>query len=319
MRSKYITTLFLLAGALCLGSCSKNFINSVVPTNGDITDNLIFTSQIGVDNAMTGIYETMRDYITPNGQANMFGWKTDQLNFDMRGNDLIAEPSNWFAFENNWVDDDFGRTSTSNRNLQIWSLCYKVINNANAIIQNVPSVPIGQSQKDADIAEARALRGWAYFNLARIYQFTYAKDTTAPGVPIYTVSSGAATSGNPRSPLSAVYQLVVSDLEYAAATLTSARVDKYRINQPVAQGILAEVYQEMAMADPSLWPKAQSNAAAAAAGFPLMTGAGINGYRDGFNTVTNGEWMWGLQFNASQSFGFSSFFGFIEPDSTANT
>ncbi|MDR3717082.1 MAG: RagB/SusD family nutrient uptake outer membrane protein [Puia sp.] len=317
MRSKYKTLLFLLAGHLTLASCSKSFIDSVVPANGDITSNLIFTSQVGVDNAMTGIYEIMRDYITPNGQANMYGWKTAQLNFDMRGNDLIAQPANWYSFENNWVDDDFGRVATSNRTLQMWNLCYKVINNANTIIANVPSAPIGQADQDADIAEARALRGWAYFNLARIYQFTYARDTTAPGVPIYTTPSDGSTSGNPRSPLNAVYQLIVSDLESASATLTTTRVDKYRINKNVAQGILAEVYQEMAMADPTLWAKAESNAASATAGFSLMPNAATNGYADGFNTVTNGEWIWGLQFNASQSYGFASFFGFIEPDSTA--
>src|ERR1700680_5074466 len=108
MRSSY-RTLFFFVGSLTLGSCSKSFISSVVPANGDITSNLIFTSQVGVDNAMTGIYEIMRDYITPNGQGNMFGWKSVQLNFDMRGNDLIAQPANWYSFENNWVDDDFGR------------------------------------------------------------------------------------------------------------------------------------------------------------------------------------------------------------------
>lgn len=66
----------------------------------------------------------------------------------------------------------------------------------------------------------------------------------------------------------------------------------------------------MAPADNSLWAKAQSNAAAAAQGFPLMN---ATGYKDGFNSVSNGEWMWGLQFNASQSYSYAGFFGYIEP------
>ncbi|MEO7049594.1 MAG: RagB/SusD family nutrient uptake outer membrane protein, partial [Ferruginibacter sp.] len=74
-----------------------------------------------------------------------------------------------------------------------------------------------------------------------------------------------------------------------------------------------EVDQELAMADNSLWPKAISNAQAARVGYPLMTGAE---YAAGFNSVTNQEWLWGIQFNASQSLSFASFFGYIDP--TAN-
>jgi hypothetical protein len=98
--------------------------------------------------------------------------------------------------------------------------------------------------------------------------------------------------------------------------MTSTRVDKYRFNKNVAQGILAEVYQEMAMGDATLWAKAVSNAVAARSGFPLMTAAD---YKSGFNNVNVGEWMWGIQFNASQSLSFAGFFGYIEPTNSPNS
>jgi len=306
--TKYI--LIAGVGMLTLASCSKNFIDGVKPTDGSLSSSIIFNSKIGVDNALTGIYELIRDYIPSTGRQNMYGWKTSQFNFDMRGDDLISDPANWWLYENNWTDNSYGRITTSARTLQIWSLNYKVINNANAVIAGVPNIPEAQSVKDAFIGEAEALRAWAYFNLVRIYQFTYSKDTTAPGVPIYTEPSGSTTQGQPRAHVSAVYAQIVKDLEDAVTKMTSVRVDKYRINKNVAQGILAQVYLEMAPADNSLWAKAQSNAAAAAQGFPLMD---ANGYKDGFNSVSNGEWMWGLQFNASQSYSYAGFFGYIEP------
>ena len=296
------------AGALVFASCSKKYLDDVQPSDGAVADNIIFGSKIGANNAMTGIYYLFQQYAT--GQQNMYGLKTIQFNFDMRGNDLISDPGNWWLYENNWSDNTYGRVATATRNAQIWNLFYKAINNANAIILNVPQIPEAQTVKDQLTAEARALRAYSYFYLARIYAFTYAKDPNAPGVPLYTTPATAASTGNPRSSLKEIYALITSDLEYAVATLPATRVDKYRINKNVAQVILAEVYQEMAMSDNTLWAKAISNAQAARTGFPLMSAAD---YKAGFNSVSNAEWMWGIQFNASQSLSYASFFGYIDP------
>lgn len=296
-------------------SCSKSFIDEVKPADGSLSNSVIFTSTQGVDNALTGIYDLMRDYIPSSGRQNMYGIKTIMLNFDLRGNDMISDPSNWWLYENQWSDNAYGRIATSARNEQIWNLFYKTINNANAVIQNINQLPAAQSVKDQYVAEAKALRAYAYFYLARIYQFTYAKDINAPGIPIYTEPASSSSNGNARASLKSVYALITADLEYAAATLTSTRVDKYRINKNVAQGILAEVYQEMAMADNTLWAKALSNAQAAVSGYSLMSAAG---YKDGFNTASNTEWMWGMQFNSTQSFSYAGFFGYIEPVNSPN-
>ena len=46
--------------------------------------------------------------------------------------------------------------------------------------------------------QALALRGWAYFDLARLYQQTYAIAKDMPGVPIYTEPTVDGTQGKPR-------------------------------------------------------------------------------------------------------------------------
>lgn len=304
--------------AICIGvasltSCSKKYLDEVKPADGTLSDAVIFGSKIGVDNAITGIYSLFQQYIPSSGRQNMYGLKTLQFNFDMRGNDLISDPSNWWLFENNWSDNAYGRIATSARTLQIWNIFYKAINNANAIILNTPNIPEGDVVKNQLIGEAKALRAYSYFWLARVYQFTYAKDPNAPGIPLYTEPATSASNGNPRGSLKDVYDLITSDLEFAVANLTTSRIDKYRINKNVAQLILAEVYQELAMSDNSLWAKAISNAQAARVGYPLMTGGE---YASGFNSVSNEEWLWGIQFNASQSLSYASFFGYIDP--TAN-
>ena len=306
-------TKFLIAislSLLILTSCSKKYIDEVKPADGSVSDLVIFGSKIGVDNALTGIYSLFQTYINSRGTQNMYGLKTIQFNFDMRGNDLISDPSNWWLYENNWSDNTYGRIATAARTEQIWNLFYKAINNANAIILNTPNIPEGEAVKNQLIGEAKALRAYSYFWLARIYQFTYANDPNAAGVPIYTEPATSASNGNPRAPLKDVYDLIVSDLDFAVANLTTERVDKYRINKNVAQLLLAEVYQELAMSDNSLWTKAISNAQEARVGFPLMSGSE---YASGFNSVSNPEWLWGIQFNASQSLSYASFFCYIDP------
>src|SRR4051812_4231343 len=119
-RSKYI--IIAMAGVIGLASCSKNFINGVKPTNGDIPSDIVFTSIKGADNALTGIYQTIRDYIPASGRQNMYGWKTSQFNFDLRGDDIVSDAANWWLYENAWTDNAYGRITTSDRNLQIWNL-----------------------------------------------------------------------------------------------------------------------------------------------------------------------------------------------------
>ena len=204
--NKYLITACL--SIIILTSCKKSFLNQIQPSDGSLSQNVIFGSKIGADNAMTGIYYLFQRYAL--GQQNMYGLKTIQLNFDMRGNDLISDPGNWWLYENNWSDNTYGRIATATRTQQIWNLFYKAINNANAIILNVPNIPEAQTVKDQLIAEARALRAYSYFWLARIYQFTYSKDPNAPGVPIYTTPATSASNGNTRAPLKDVYALILS-------------------------------------------------------------------------------------------------------------
>ena len=313
---KTLKYLIILATSVSvISSCSKEFIEDVGPVDGSVSDIVIFDSKIGVDNALTGIYGLFQSYIPSSGRQNMYGLKTIQFNFDMRGSDLIADPSNWWLYENNWADNAYGRIATSGRTEQIWKIFYKAINNANPIIIKTAVIPESDAVKNQLIGEAKALRAYSYFNLARIYQFTYSKDINGPGIPIQTELTSSEVTGLPRASMKEVYDLIVSDLEFAVANLTADRVDKYRINKNVAQMLLAEVYQEMAMADNSLWQKAVDNAKAARTGFPLMEGSS---YASGFNSAANGEWMWALQFNASQSLSYASFFGYIDP-TPANT
>lgn len=310
----------VLAAAMISGltSCKKSFLE-LTPENGDYSDGIIFSSKAGADMALTGLYwiyrsENYRGYGGTPGSNNLTcrGLQTIMFFFEVKGNDLFDAYNTWWRTEGAWEENGNGRIQTGSRTNQIWDVFYKVVNNSNAIIRKVPEIKsMTQTEKDQMIAEAKANRAYAYFWLARVYQYTYAKNPDAPSIPLYTEPSTAQTQGNPRAPLKDVYKLIVDDLNESIGKLTAARSGKFRINKNVAQGILAEVYQELAMSDATLWQKAIENAQAARTGYPLMSN---EAYASGFNNIDNPEWIWGLPVPEDQTLSYYSQFSFMDTE-----
>ena len=71
-----------------------------------------------------------------------------------------------------------------------WSYAYKIIQNCNIILSQIDKMDIGEDEKDTynDLkGQALVLRGFALFDLTRIFGYPYAKDNGASlGVPIVT-------------------------------------------------------------------------------------------------------------------------------------
>jgi hypothetical protein len=321
MKRKII--IVMMMSSFGLSSCKKSFLDDPKPQDGSLTNNIIFTTMAGANQAMTGIYwifrsENYNGYGGSNntGDLTCRGLQSTAFWFEVRSNDVydaLQAGDSWWGAASSWAEGSYGRIKTGSRTRQIWDMFYKAINNANAIIQYTPNVSDGsQAEKDALIAEAKAVRAYSYFWLARAYQFTYAKNPNALGIPIYTTTANKESNGNPRAPLKEVYNLILSDLEWAIPKLSTTRTGKYRINTNVAQGMLAEVYQELAMAEPSLWAKAQSSAAAALTGFPLM---GNTQWAAGFNDINNPEWIWGFPVPdiPTEQLTYASIFSYMDP------
>ncbi len=106
------------------------------------------------------------------------------------------------------------------------------------------SASIADAAKLQLTAEARALRGWLYFELAREFQFTIAKDPNAPGVPIYTEPTTVENSGKARGTLQEVYNLVNDDMAFAITNIGTDRIYKSQINQNVVYGMMARIMLE---------------------------------------------------------------------------
>lgn len=122
-----------------------------------------------------------------------------------------------------------------------WADVYRGISRANNAIKYIPETPgLSDSEKNSLLAEAKFFRAFGYYYLVRMFG----------GVPIITEPYESLENLYvPRGTVKEVYDLVVSDLEYAinqgGLSLSSMANNDNRISQTTAAGLLAEVYLSM--------------------------------------------------------------------------
>jgi hypothetical protein len=180
---------------------------------------------------------------------------------------------------------------------------YRIIGNANIGIANIDKAVGPAAERNALKGEALALRAFGYFNLVQLYGKRYdasAKPNSQLGVPLVLEPT---TEGKPRNTVEEVYTQINKDLTNAAALLSSSRVNKSHINLSVVKGLQARV--ALVQQD---WANAAKFAAEARAGYSPMT---ATQYGDGFQDLTNSEWMWGFDHLEDQSEYFGAYHSYI--------
>lgn len=128
-----------------------------------------------------------------------------------------------------------------------WNGMYKVIAQANLVLEKVPGItPMDEAQKAKILGEARFLRAWAYFYAVRLWG----------DVPLITAPQTASSEDFRPAPASQeeVYALIVEDLKAAEAAGLPWTDVSGRATLAAAKSLLSKVYLTMA-------------------GFPLSKGA----------------------------------------------
>ena len=243
--AKYLLTVFAMSGLLTGGltSCS-DFLETNPSTS--VSDNQVFTTVSGAQAALNGCYYQMKCY--SGGGANRsddWGIPSIQMIVDVTGEDVISNGSGWYIYNYNYWGETRGDIFRSG---QLWTFHYRLINNLNSVITYIDDCEGDATEKQYIKGQALAMRGWAYFNLARLFQQTYAIAKDMPGVPIYIEPTTEATQGKPRGTLEQTYQQVLSDLETAEPMLEGfvrSSSNPNVFNQAIVDGILSEVYQVM--------------------------------------------------------------------------
>lgn len=292
---KPIYIIFALA-ALVLSSCSKDFLDTM-PTSS-VSETNILSSTENAMMAINGIHRMMHEGNssgTTTTNYGMGGYPTFCLHLAMLSDDVVWTYDNiMYKFTAQWTHHHDLNHKYNDPNYY-WKLFYRVINNANKVLEayNQEGGLPGSIQTGYKVAgEAYALRGFSFFNLVQTWAKRYdaAGNNNQDGIIIKVTSAQEAL---PRSTVEECYQQILSDLDSSLIYLdkvTEAKVNKSHIDKFVVHGFKARVYLVMGK-----WQQAAEEAEYVInnSGAKLQADTYItkvNRHSDASNT----EWLWAL-------------------------
>ncbi|HJT73924.1 MAG TPA: RagB/SusD family nutrient uptake outer membrane protein, partial [Chitinophaga sp.] len=294
--TKKLLYILIAIPALLFTACKKDYLDTT-PTDYYPSET-VFTSVTNGWAAINGIHRSL--YIQYDAQ-DQGGQGSIMIMNDMMGEDLVmtAAGNGWFNATYQWT---MHRTSSATFLKFSYLFYYKIIANANMIINNINGVPGDDTEKKQIRGQAQAYRAWAYFALVQQFgkRYVAGTDNAQLGVPIVL---DATTTGQPRATVGAVYTQIVKDIDSAVINLDGFSSNNSHISGKTAKGIKARV--ALAMQD---WAVAADYAKQARQGITLMSN---DEYKLGFNDYGNREWMWGSHQNAEQTTYFYSFFAYM--------
>ena len=219
------------------------------------------------------------------------GYPTIMLATDTRGTDMPSDDVdyNWYAGSLLFQDGQ----PTSRQTALDWITLYNQIytaNNVTSLIDPATEDPTLQYY----LAQALAIRAFDYFTLVQLYQFTYANNPDALGVPIITEANmeAAANEGCVRATVQEVYDQILSDLGQAISLLENcgvSRSDKRYVSVDVAYGLRARVNLVM-----QHYGDALNDAQAALANTSSTPYTREQVSVPAFIDINDNSWMWGI-------------------------
>ncbi len=295
---KYKITSLTLLILFFYSSCKKSYLNTFSTTAVASADALSSTKNALA--ALNGIHRIMYTQYDAQPQGGVAAIAVIR---DLMGEDVIYTLANGrqdFGGHLKWQDH---RNVNSGNTRFVYRLYYRLISNANVLINGIANVPGPQKDKDYIKGQSLVYRAWAHFELVQFWGERYVANTpnAGLGVPLLTTNS---LEGQARATVAEVYTQINKDLDEAIILLEgyvrTGSAAKSNFNKNIAQGIKARV----ALTQQN-WDLAATLAAQARTGFALMSNAD---YTSGFNNTAVSEWMWGSDQIADHNTFFWSFF-----------
>lgn len=283
---------------LTFASCKKDYLDTD-PTNS-LSEQSVFTNMSNAWSTINGIHRIMFNQWSSQDQS---GQGTININLDVLGDDLVHTSSGngWFNATYQW---SMHRNVSSGSLYYIYRFYYRIIANANMIIENIDGIAGEESEKNAIKGQAYVYRAWGHHMLAQLFgeRFEKGSANSGPAVPIMIANT---TEGQPRASVQEVYSQANADIDEAIRLLSDAtpRKAKSHLDVKVAHGIKARI----ALSSQE-WAVAASEANLARQGMNLMS---AEQYQEGFNDIGNPEWIWGSKQVVDQTTYFYSFFAYM--------
>ena len=258
-------------GGIVLAEQVQN-VNTVIPSRADASFNGMYT-RLGAPGSVFG-----------GTRPDDWGFLMMSFSNDIEAADVVLANSgyNWFSACGNLSSRNADYANPYVR----YAAPYNEIAAANEVLNAYPQ-PYEGAEVIHKVAQARAIRAFAYLNLAPYFQFGYAAGAAdLPCVPLVTETTENFTE-NPRATVAEIYDLIISDLTFAIENLEGyVRTDRSRIDQQVAYGLRARAYLNM-----EEWALAAADASKAAAGYTPASLAEIS--KPFLYDIGEHNWIWG--------------------------
>lgn len=207
---KYFTkqiTLCSIILAIAFTSCEVVDVTDVDPVFQIDEDNVI-TDIDGADRALKGVYSLLIDN-NQFGQAYVITLPgiTTNMGLTQKPGVFSGSPANEVDFFTNEARPDNGYIA------DYYPAIYKLINNANHVIEKTTALNTDDSRKTEIIAEAKFLRALSHFYLLRLHGEFFDVESIY-GVVIKS-SPVANSDAQPRATVAESYQFILEDLDDA--------------------------------------------------------------------------------------------------------
>ncbi len=230
---KYIASTMLVI--ILLAGCSEEVLEENPPNI--LSGPTILKNYNGFEAALNGLYNL----------ARYARWQSEKLENALNGVDNMTSNAKRSDIYWNW-------TTSNNPSdvdlLQTWQWLYEMINASNTIMYYADKdidwrggSDTPENNKLRVVAEARAIRGWAYRRLAYMWG----------DVPlVLTMPQGIKTDWE-RTPVAEVRRAVISDYKFAQQYIPEEASLQGRITKGAVQTLLAEMYLTVGKPDSALY------------------------------------------------------------------
>ena len=214
----------MAVAGLTLCSCADDFLDQT--NSHQLSQTTFFDSDEAVQKAVWPLYS----YVWYDFNDKFYYGMGDG-----RANNITAQYSNYIYPYTNFTETPLSQGLT-----EAWGALYSVVAQSNNTINNISNYSsdnVSDEAKVEAVAEARFMRGTAYWYIASLWGCGIIYENTADLVNNYVVKA------NPRTD---VMEYAIRDLEYAAAHLPASQKGAGRVTKYSAYGMLSRMYLSMA-------------------------------------------------------------------------
>lgn len=191
--------------------------------------NTFFKNESDIDQALTGVYNGLLTF------PDVINYNLSECHTNNFYLESVEAARDYFTINHFEVTPQLAMISTA------WTNSYRLIGRANAILDVIDNIPFLDATKKArEKAEAQFLRGYAYFELVKLFGAVPLIDKTVTSSEVLNY---------PRVGIDTVYNFIINELQNAATVLPyqyTTATDKGRVTKLSALGMLGKVHMFMA-------------------------------------------------------------------------